>query len=105
MLGKRVPSLFANLKHLYSNSFKKETLLSLVQEYIEKQEALKNGEAEVNGDTSQGDSAAYYFLAQHYNYHLSRDLTKGMEYIDKAIELEPKSVDFHMTKARIWKHL
>ena len=105
MLGKRVPSLFANLKHLYSNSFKKETLLSLVQEYIEKQEVLKNGEAKVNGDTPQGNSAVYYFLAQHYNYHLSRDLTKGMEYIDKAIELEPKSVDFHMTKERIWKHL
>jgi N-alpha-acetyltransferase 15/16, NatA auxiliary subunit len=105
MLGKGVPSLFANLKHLYSNSFKKETLLSLVQEYIEKQEVLKNGEAKVNGDTPQGNSAVYYFLAQHYNYHLSRDLTKGMEYIDKAIELEPKSVDFHMTKARIWKHL
>lgn len=105
MLGKGVPSLFANLKHLYSNSFKKETLLSLVQEYIEKQEVLKDGEAKVNGDTPQGNSAVYYFLAQHYNYHLSRDLTKGMEYIDKAIELEPKSVDFHMTKARIWKHL
>jgi hypothetical protein len=27
-----------------------------------------------------------------------------MEYIEKAIELEPESVDFHMTKARIWKH-
>jgi len=105
MLGKGVPSLFANLKHLYSSSFKKETLLSLVQEYVEKQNTLENGDAKVNGSTSQGNMAAYYFLAQHYNYHLSRDLTKGMEYIDKAIELEPKSVDFHMTKARIWKHL
>ena len=105
MLGKHAPSLFANLKHLYSNSFKKETLLSLVQEYIDKQETLEDGDAKVNGDTSQGNSDAYYFLAQHYNYHLSRDLTKGMEYIDKAIELEPKSVDFHMAKARIWKHL
>ena len=91
MLGKGVPSLFANLKHLYSNSFKKETLLSLVQGYIEKQEALKNGEAKVNGGTSQGNSAAHYFLAQHYNYHLSRDLTKGMEYIDKAIALAQRS--------------
>jgi N-alpha-acetyltransferase 15/16, NatA auxiliary subunit len=105
MLGKGVPSLFPNLKHLYSNSFKKETLLSLVQEYIEKQESMKNGDAKVNGDTSHGNSAAYYFLAQHYNYHLSRDLKKAMEYIDKAIKFETKSVDFHMTKARIWKHL
>jgi peptide alpha-N-acetyltransferase len=27
-----------------------------------------------------------------------------MEYIDKAIDLSPTSVDYHMTKARIWKH-
>jgi N-alpha-acetyltransferase 15/16, NatA auxiliary subunit len=31
-------------------------------------------------------------------------LDKAIVYIDKAIELEPQSVDFHMTKARIWKH-
>lgn len=64
-----------------------------------------NEEPKRNGDTSKGASAAYYFLAQHYNYYLSRDLDKAMEFIDKAIELEPQSVDFHMTKARIWKHL
>lgn len=105
MLGKGVPSLFANLKHLYSNTFKKDTLLSLVQEFIEKQDVLKNGDVKVNGDTSEGNPAAFYFLAQHYNYYLSRDLTKAMEFIGKAIELEPKNVDFYMTKARIWKHL
>lgn len=104
MLGKGVPSTFANLKHLYSNPSKKETLVSLVEAYIESKKGSSEEEPKVNGDTSKGDSAAYYYLAQHYNYHLSRDLKKAMEYVDKAIELEPKSVDFHMTKARIWKH-
>jgi tetratricopeptide (TPR) repeat protein len=104
MLDKGVPSTFANLKHLYSNSFKKETLPSVVLAYIETKKDSPSAEPKVSGDTSKGDSAAFYFLAQHYNYYLSRDLAQAMEYIDKAIELEPKSVDFHMTKARIWKH-
>jgi tetratricopeptide (TPR) repeat protein len=104
MLDKGVPSTFANLKHLYSDSFKKNTLLSVVQDFITSKKDQENEEPKRNGDTSKGDSAAFYYLAQHYNYYLSRDLDKALEYIDKAIELEPSSVDFHMTKARIWKH-
>jgi tetratricopeptide (TPR) repeat protein len=104
MLDKGVPSTFANLKHLYSNTAKKETLPALVQQYIDSDKSAANEEPKRNGDTSKGASAAYYFLAQHYNYFLSRDLDKAIDYIDKAIELEPESVDFHMTKARIWKH-
>lgn len=104
MLDRGVPSTFANLKHLYSNAFKRDTLPSIVQGYIESKKDSTDGVAKANGDTSKGDSAAFYFLAQHYNYHLSRDLARAMEYIEEAIKLEPKSVDFHMTKARIWKH-
>ncbi|EHA52876.1 NMDA receptor-regulated protein 1 [Pyricularia oryzae 70-15] len=100
MLNKGVPSTFANLKHLYSDSFKKSTLPELVLEYISSQESS----GETNGDSSKGKAAALYFMAQHYNYHLSRDLSKAMEFVEKAIELAPTSVDFHMTKARIWKH-
>ncbi|KAH6880151.1 NMDA receptor-regulated protein 1-domain-containing protein [Thelonectria olida] len=97
MFNKGVPSTFANLKHLYSDEFKKETLAELAEEYLESQ----------TGDASskdKGEAAAIYYLAQHHNYYLSRDLTQAMEYIDKAIEKDPKSVDFHMTKARILKH-
>jgi len=104
MLGKGVPSTFANLKHLYSNDSKKEILPAIAEKYIETCNGKSNGEAKGNGDTSKGASAAFYFLAQHYNYYLSRNLDKAIEYIDKALELEPESVDFHMTKARIWKH-
>jgi tetratricopeptide (TPR) repeat protein len=104
MLDKGVPSTFANLKHLYSNESKREILPALVQQYIDSGKGDANEEPKRNGDTSKGASAAYYFLAQHYNYYLSRDLDKAMDFIDKAIELEPQSVDFHMTKARIWKH-
>jgi peptide alpha-N-acetyltransferase len=104
MLDKGVPSTFANLKHLYSNASKKDILPIVVQQYIDSEKGDANDEPKRNGDTSKGASAAFYFLAQHYNYYLSRDLERAMENIDKAIELEPHSVDFHMTKARIWKH-
>ncbi|KAK1532104.1 tetratricopeptide [Colletotrichum costaricense] len=100
MFNKGVPSTFANLKHLYSDSAKKEALEALAQDYLK---SSSNTEA-ANGDRSKGEAAALYFLAQHYNYHLSRDLTKAHEYVDKAIEKVPDSVDFTMTKARIWKH-
>ncbi|KAL2133128.1 hypothetical protein VTI74DRAFT_2860 [Chaetomium olivicolor] len=101
MFDKGVPSTFANLKHLYSDTFKKEALPALAEEYL-KEHTGAGGQA--NGDSSKGEGAALYFLAQHYNYYMSRDLTKATEFVDKAILLDPKNVDFHMTKARIFKH-
>ncbi|CAI4211974.1 unnamed protein product [Parascedosporium putredinis] len=103
MLDKGIPSTFANLKHLYSDSSKKDTLLKLVSEYTEAA-AKDEAKSEEKKDESKGETAGLYYLAQHYNYHLSRDLTKALEYIDRAIERIPDSVDFHMTKARIYKH-
>lgn len=97
MLNKGVPSTFANLKHLYSDSTKKDALASLAEKYLQSQSTQTTSK-------DQGEAAALYFLAQHYNYYLSRDLTKAMEYIERAIEKDSQSVDFHMTKARILKH-
>ncbi|KAI5862529.1 N-terminal acetyltransferase A, auxiliary subunit [Durotheca rogersii] len=104
MLDKGVPSTFANLKHLYADPFKKNTLGSLAHEYLEAKRASAGENGALNGDALKGEPAALYYLSQHYNYHLSRDLTKAMEFVDRGIELLPKNVEFHMTKARIWKH-
>ncbi|KAI0834328.1 N-terminal acetyltransferase A, auxiliary subunit [Hypoxylon sp. FL0890] len=102
MLDKGVPSTFANLKHLYTDPFKRDTLGSLAHEYLDSKRASSS--ETTNGDVLKGEPAALYYLAQHYNYHLSRDLAKAMEYVNKGIELLPDNVEFHMTKARIWKH-
>ena len=99
MLEKGVPSTFANLKHLYSDEFKKKTLLALAEEY------LSSTQEGSNADASKGKAAALYYIAQHYNYYLSQDLEKAMSYVDKAIETDPETVDFAMTKARIYKHM
>ncbi|EEQ85612.1 acetyltransferase [Blastomyces dermatitidis ER-3] len=107
MLRRGIPSTFANIKFLYTNSAKRDIIQELVEGYASGQLGSQmNGSAEnqTKGDASVFESSVYYFLAQHYNYHLSRNLEKAVEYIEKAITLSPKSVDYHMTKARIWKH-
>lgn len=107
MLHKGIPSTFANIKALYADNAK----LTIIQDLVEgfaagKVSSQTNGtpEKQVNGNVDLFNPSVRYFLAQHYNHYLSRDLSKAMKYIDEAIESDPKSVDFHMTKARIWKH-
>ncbi|KAE8361178.1 NMDA receptor-regulated protein 1-domain-containing protein [Aspergillus caelatus] len=104
MLKKGVPSLFANIKSLYTNTWKRDTVQELVEGYVSVPQTNGSAEGEANGDNKEFLSSSHYFLAQHYNYHLSRNLTKAMEHVDKAIELSPKAVEYQMTKARIWKH-
>ncbi|KAF2842372.1 TPR-like protein [Patellaria atrata CBS 101060] len=104
-LNKGIPSLFANVKALYKDTSKLQTIEELVNSYLEK--SAMNGSAE--GETKAGKSDKFeesvlYFLAQHYNYFLSRDLEKATSFIDRALEKNPKSVDFNMTKARIFKN-
>jgi peptide alpha-N-acetyltransferase len=109
MLRKGVPSTFANIKQLYTDASKRDIVQDLVQGYA----AGLPSHPQSNGTTSNGDnkddssrfdSSVLYFLAQHYNYKLSRDLDKALEYADKCISLDPKSVDFHAAKARTYKH-
>lgn len=108
MLLKGVPSTFANVKALYFDKTKRDTIQELVENYAAgKNLPQVNGSADVqvNGDKpSKFDSSVRYFLAQHYNYYLSRDLEKAMNIVDEMITSSPESVDYHMTKARILKH-
>lgn len=98
-MNKGIPSTFSNLKHLYVDEAKKNALRELVEEYLS-----SVGNDQSNGDSSRGKGAAIFYLAQHYNYFRSRDLTKAMQYVDQAIAEDKDNVDFAMTKARIWKH-
>ncbi|KAK4560436.1 hypothetical protein LTR86_005632 [Recurvomyces mirabilis] len=123
LFKKGIPSTFANIKQLYADPEKKATILEVAETCLS-EETQVNGDAEshetqtngsINGvqtKKSKTDPATTwqlsvnYFLAQHYDYHLSRDLTKAREHIDRAIELNPSKTDytFHMTGARIHKH-
>ncbi|KAH5073392.1 hypothetical protein HBI17_147320 [Parastagonospora nodorum] len=105
MLNKGVPSTFPNIKSLYQDAEKKAVIEELVLGYAAEKHANGSAQGESNGDTSKRfEQSVLYFLAQHYNFARSRDLKKATEYIDRLIELDPKSVDYHQTKARIQKH-
>ena len=106
MLRKGVPSTFANVKSLYIDPSKKAVMQQLVEGYADGKGIQQvNGSAETTEkETDLFESSVRYFLAQHYSYHQSRDLEKATKYIDQAIESDSTSVDFQMTKARIWKH-
>lgn len=105
MLKKGIPSLFVNIKLLYSNPAKRDAIQALVEGYVSgKLSTQQNGSADANGDDKEFLASSHYFLAQHYNYQLSRNLSKALENVDKALELSPETVEYQMTKARIWKH-
>lgn len=122
MLKKGVPSTFSNVKQLYTDSAKRQTIQELVEGMAKEEEPQANGGAEqheANGSIdgthkSKGETSSNvwhlsvnYFLAQHYDYHLSRDLPKAQQYIDKAISVNPSKTDYtyHMTRSRIMKHM
>lgn len=106
MLHKGIPSTFANVKGLYADITKRDIIQELVEGYVVGERGVQmNGSTEKKEDEKDRfEPSVRYFLAQHYNYHLSRDLKKALKYIDEAIESDTKSVDYHMTKARTWKH-
>lgn len=105
MFNKGVPSTFANIKALYADSEKQAIIESLVLGYDSAANQNGSAEGETNGKpTERFQQSVTYFLANHYNYHLSRDLEKATSYIDKLLEQNPKSVDYNQAKARIWKH-
>jgi tetratricopeptide (TPR) repeat protein len=103
MLTKGVPSTFTNVKGLYEDESKRKIIHLLVEGYVADTE---KDEKQTNGDKpSRLRESSLYFLAQHYNYILTRDLPKALEYIEKVLEKSPKDVVYLQAKARIYKHL
>lgn len=105
MLHKGVPSTFNNIKSLYSDESKRNTIQDLAESYASEKQV--NGSVDVlsEKDENRFEKSALYFLAQHYNYKITRDLKKAMSYTERLIEMSPKTYDFIMNKARIHKHL
>jgi len=105
MLNKGVPSTFPNIKALYANPEKKAIIEELALGYASGKQMNGSTDGKTNGETSDRfETSVLYFLAQHYDYVLSRNLEKATEYIDRLLEKDPKNVDYNQIKARIWKH-
>ncbi|KAF9443854.1 N-terminal acetyltransferase A, auxiliary subunit [Macrolepiota fuliginosa MF-IS2] len=92
-LQKGIPSLFSDLKSLYSptNPEKQNTIQTIL-------------EAELDGEEA-ADPSTYlwtlYYLAQHHSY--LGDHVKALEVLDRAIEHTPTLPDLLMFKGRVLK--
>ncbi|KAG0231137.1 hypothetical protein BGW42_000488 [Actinomortierella wolfii] len=105
-LRKGVPSLFVNVKKLYSDKEKEQACEKLVLGYEEA--LMKHGrfdaEASSSGNKEPPTALLWtlYYIAQHYDYQRKTD--KALEYIERAIAHTPTLVELYMTKGRILKH-
>ncbi|KAL7276124.1 hypothetical protein RUND412_000887 [Rhizina undulata] len=111
LLKKGVPSTFANIKALYADPVKRKTILEIVEGYLaslDNESPAAPAEGETNGNATPKPSEfkiwTLYFLAQHYDHFRTRDMKKALDYINRAIELSPTSLEMPMTLARIYKH-
>ena len=107
MLAKGVPSTFANLKTLYADPAKQQTIQDIVKDFASGKKSVSNGDADAGKQEAQArqfELYTLYFLAQHYDYYKSRNLEKAVDLIDQAVAKKPETVDFQMTRARIFKH-
>jgi N-alpha-acetyltransferase 15/16, NatA auxiliary subunit len=103
-LRKGVPSLFVNMKKLYSDSSKSAIIEELMEGYRQLLNDKGVFEESTESDTREPPTAylwTLYFLAQHYDY--KGDTTKAIKYIGDAIEHTPTVVELYMTKGRIFK--
>lgn len=96
-LNKGIPSLFCDLKTLYTDSFK----CQMIQDVVE--------DLRASLAASQASSAfeptqylwALYFLAQHYSF--LRAYGKAVDILHVAMEHTPTLPELYMTKARVLK--
>ncbi|KAF9139205.1 N-alpha-acetyltransferase 16, NatA auxiliary subunit [Mortierella sp. GBA39] len=103
MLRKGVPSLFVNIKTLYSDSAKQAAVEKLVLGYLialDKSRGFDHTGAVVEPPTAL--LWTLYFLAQHFDF--KRETEQALGYINRAIEHTPTLVELYMAKGRILKH-
>lgn len=97
-LVKNVPSLFLDLKSLYSQPDKKDMIEEIVEECRIRWDPQ-------TGDEGDGPPSSYlyamYYLAHHYSY--TGQTSRALLYIDSIIEHTPSMPELHMTRARVLK--
>ncbi|KAF9913252.1 N-alpha-acetyltransferase 16, NatA auxiliary subunit [Linnemannia zychae] len=102
-LRKGVPSLFVNMKTLYTNKEKAQAVEKLALGYLAALDKTKGFDN--SGSTVEPPTAllwTLYFVAQHYDF--KRQSAEALAHINRAIEHTPTLVELYMTKGRILKH-
>jgi hypothetical protein len=100
---KGVPSLFVSLRHLlYSDPSKVSCINRVVSTMIQQLEGTGKLEGESEKEPPTTLLWAYYFMAQHEDYH--RSSHSALAYITKALTHSPTLVELLMVKSKIYKH-
>ncbi|XP_045504813.1 N-alpha-acetyltransferase 15, NatA auxiliary subunit [Colias croceus] len=103
-LHKGIPPLFVDLRSLYADQTKADTIEKLILQYIDN--LSKVGTFSSNPDEGKQPASAllwaYYFAAQHFDF--KKDTDRALYYIDAAIEHTPTLIELFIVKGRIYKH-
>ncbi|XP_050682768.1 N-alpha-acetyltransferase 15, NatA auxiliary subunit [Leptidea sinapis] len=103
-LHKGIPPLFVDLRSLYVDQFKADTIEKLILQYVEN--LSKNDKFSSRPDEERQPASAllwtYYFAAQHFDYKM--DTARALSFIDAAIEHTPTLIELFIAKGRIYKH-
>ncbi|KAG6833055.1 hypothetical protein H0H87_012066 [Tephrocybe sp. NHM501043] len=106
-LIKGVPSLFVDLKSLYTDLSKRDIVENIVENALSEFSPTLSGSAASSSSSSAGDVEpttylwTLYFLAQHYSY-LGRP-NKALEILELALAHTPTLPELHTCKGRTLK--
>jgi len=107
-LTKGVPPLFKELKVLYKDTFKLQTLEDLMLGYVKNLTGTSYySNSDATNEKVEKESPTtllwvYYYLAQHFDYLFNTE--RALEFINKAIDYTPTLVELYMIKGKIYKH-
>lgn len=93
-----IPSLFSDLKTLYTDPFKSQTIWTVVEEI--RAASLLDGTPSIDPTEYLW---ALYFLAQHYSF--LEQHRKAIEMLDYAVAHTPTLPELYMAKAKIFKRV
>jgi hypothetical protein len=99
-LRRGIPSLFVDLKSLYVDATKRDTIESIVEAFSDEQ-AKESSLSPAHGESPTTYIWSLYFLAQHHSY-LHRQ-SKALALVTAALEHTPTLPELLMLKARILK--
>ncbi|KAE8213954.1 hypothetical protein CF327_g2578 [Tilletia walkeri] len=105
-LQRGIPSLFNDLKSLYVDSAKRDTIYSIAESYRSQWVAYKEPTSSAEAAAQESPSSllwVLYFLAQHYS--AVQEGQKALDTIDAAISHSPTMPELHLTRARILKRM
>lgn len=103
-LHKGVPPLFVNLRSLYTDQQKVDTIQSLLLQYKQALNAHGHFSPREKKNPREPASAllwTYYYLAQHYDYLGMTE--NALKEIDAALAHTPTLIELFVTKGRIYK--